>query len=423
MDITIHPTVLCGSLEAIPSKSHAHRLIICAALSDRPCKIICPSSSRDIEATVECMRALGAQIVRDEEGYIITPISKDSRPERAVLRCGESGSTLRFLLGVCAALGGEFEMILEGRLASRPLSPLYEILCESSVELSEQGKSPLLMSGRLTAHEYHIAADVSSQFISGLMFASPIIGGKCNIHLTTKAQSTGYIDMTVECLRRFGVSVEATENEGLKSYSIEGRYITPSSEIRAEGDWSNAAFWLCAGAIGSAPVAVTGLSDSSLQPDRAIIDILQSFGAEVEKTTEKYCISPAPLTGIEIDVSQTPDLVPAIAVVAACALGNTRIYGGERLRLKESDRIETVCELVRSLGGEAKSTQDGMIIRGTGISGGVVNSANDHRIAMAAAVASSAAADDITIIGAQATEKSYPAFFEDLKKLDLTQRS
>ena len=418
MDITLKPAVLCGAVDAIPSKSHAHRLLISAALSDAPCKIICKTTSKDIEATADCLTALGASIEREDDGYFVYPIQRNAQ-RRAVLPCGESGSTIRFLLPVAAALGGDFRFEMKGRLPSRPLSPLYEILEKEGILLSEQGTNPLCMSGVLTAREFSIAANVSSQFISGLLFACPIIADRCVVHLTTPSESTGYIDMTVDCMREFGVEIEVSEQDGLFTYTVTGSYTTKREEISAEGDWSNAAFWLCAGAIGSAPVAVLGLRTESLQPDRAIIDILRRFGAVIEEADGKFCVSPTTLRGCEIDVSETPDLTPAIAVVAACAEGSTNIVGGVRLKIKESDRIRSICDMINSLGGEAEAREDGMKIHGTGLVGGSVRSYNDHRIAMAAAIASGACADEVTIMGAEATQKSYPLFFDDMKKLTL----
>ncbi len=417
MNVTLQPSVLCGALPAIPSKSHAHRLIVCAALSDSPCRVVCPVTSRDIEATADCMRALGADIERTADGYDVVPIRLAQKKTEAVLECGESGSTLRFLLPVCAALGIKARFNMKGRLPDRPLSPLYGILEQNGITLTAQGTNPLCMEGKLTAREFFVAANVSSQFISGLLFASPLIGDGCRIHLTTRPESTGYIDMTVACMRAFGISVEESEQDGLRSYEVRGEYRTLERVIHAEGDWSNAAFWLCAGAIGSAPVAVTGLSGGSLQPDKAVIDILRRFGAQIEVSEDKYVVSPASLEGCAIDVKNTPDLVPALCIVAACAMGKTEITGGARLRLKESDRIASVCGMINALGGEAEPTEDGMIIHGTGITGGRVNSHNDHRIAMAAAIACAASAEDITIEDAESTEKSYPAFFEDMKKI------
>ncbi len=421
MDRIIQPSVLCGAVDAIESKSHAHRLLIASALGERPVKIICKTTSKDIEATADCLRALGALVKRTDDGYTVVPLDRAERRTGVCLPCGESGSTLRFLLPVAAALGGSFTFDMKGRLAQRPLSPLYEILEDGGLVLSDKGTNPLLMEGKLNLHEFSLAANVSSQFISGLLFACPLISDGCIIHLSTPAESTGYIDMTISCLLEFGVRVQTEKNaDGLITYTVHGSYKTVGDEISAEGDWSNAAFWLCAGAIGSAPVAVRGLDGASLQPDRAILDILSRFGAEIEVSGEKYCVSPAPLSACKIDVKNTPDLAPVVAVVAACAVGTTEITGAARLRMKESDRILSTCEMINSLGGEAEAQEDGMKIHGTGLVGGEVLAHNDHRIVMAAAIASASACEDIGIIGAEACEKSYPSFFEDLEKLKIS---
>lgn len=418
MDITLTPSVLCGSVKAIGSKSHAHRLLICAALSDKSSFIKIETTSKDIEATASCLCGLGAEIERTNDGYKVSPISKaDSSP--AHICAGESGSTLRFLLPVIAALGRDAEITMKGRLAERPLSPLTEILKEGGITLSEKGSNPLTMTGKLIGSEFSIAANVSSQFISGLLFASPLLSEKTVIHLTTPPQSTGYIDMTIDSMRVFGITVTTDTKDGLLSYTVEGKYKTPDTELSAEGDWSNAAFWLCAGAIGTAPVAVSGLSADSLQPDRAIIDILKKMGAEVEVSDDKYCVSPSSLTGCTIDVKDCPDLVPAISLLGSFAMGKTQIVGGKRLKIKESDRIKSVCDMINSLGGEAEAEDDGLTVHGTGLCGGTVKSYNDHRIAMAAAVASGAVSEDVSIIGAEAVEKSYPHFFSDLKNITL----
>lgn len=417
MNVTLPPRPLSGVIEAIPSKSHVHRLLICAAFSDAPCKIICPVTSRDIEATADCLRSLGAQITREDGTYRVKPAVLHSRLEQFSLDCGESGSTLRFLLPVCAALGGRYSINMHGRLPERPLSPLYEILEDCGISLSPSGSCPLTLEGKLTERCFSIAGNVSSQFISGLLFASPLIGGECTVTLTTEAESRGYIDMTVESMRAFGVEVTETKREGRVCFKIKGSYTTPTEEIRAEGDWSNAAFWLVAGAVGKHPITVTGLSLRSLQPDRAVVDILAGFGAEIEQDGSSFTAHPSRLVGREADVSQTPDLAPVLCIAAACAEGETRITGGERLRIKESDRIASTCGMLRALGAEAEEHSDGMTVRGSGIRGGRVDSAGDHRIAMSAAVASVASEGEITVLGAECTEKSYPAFFEDLELL------
>ncbi len=410
------PCVLCGTLEAIASKSDVHRLLVCAAMSPQCTYIKCNTTSDDIDSTVRCLSDIGAKIEKKDGGFEVVGIPLCEKKSEATLDCGESGSTLRFLLPVCAALGIKTKFILRGRLASRPIDEICDILAINNVSVERNGDY-IKINGKLDTDSFAVRADISSQYISGLLFASPLLREECKIKLTTRAESGGYIDMTVRTLSKFGVYVEKTEEEGCVVYKTHGRYTPSKREFKAEGDWSNAAFFLCAGAIGSAPVAVKGLDTQSLQPDKKIIDILRQFGAEVEVQGDKVCVSPSSLYGIELDISECPDLVGVVALTAACALSKTKITGGARLRLKESDRIESVCKMIEALGGEAESMDDGMIIHASGISGGVVDGANDHRIVMSAAVASAAASEDIIIRGALAVNKSYPTFFDDLESI------
>ncbi len=413
MNIRIENSIRGGCVRAPASKSAAHRLLICAALADGPTVLECRDISNDIAATAGCLAALGARIERTENGFFVTPIDRKRLPASAACTCGESGSTLRFLLPVAAALGADADFYPEGRLPSRPLSPLYEEMVAHGVKLSPQGSVPFSVRGKLTAGDYTVAADVSSQFISGLLFALPLVPGESKIHLTGKFESRSYVDMTVDALRRFGVRIGFENN----TYSVHGgEYRTPGN-VRAEGDWSNAAFWLCAAAAGEDPVTVTGLNSGSLQGDRAIVDILKDFGAHVELADDSVTVYPSDLRGMRINAENIPDLVPVLAVTACAAAGETVIYNAARLRLKESDRLNAVCALIRALGGEAEETPDGLRISGKKLSGGVCDSFGDHRIAMSAAVASAQCGGNVTVTGAEAVSKSYPRFWEDLALL------
>ncbi len=412
MNILIEKSLGGGRIRAVTSKSAAHRLLICAALAQGETELECSDVSRDIAATADCLNDLGARITRTAKGYHIIPADRSRLPETAACPCGESGSTLRFLIPVAAALGVGADFTPEGRLPQRPLSPLYEELTAHGVELSPPGSVPFRVRGTLPGGDYTLAADVSSQFISGLLFALPLTGGDSRLRLTGKFESRSYVDMTVDALRKFGASIEFDNNE----YIIRGGALRSPGAVRAEGDWSNAAFWLCAGAVG-APVTVTGLDPASLQGDRAVVEILKRFGASVAVNAQGVSVSPAPLRGIEINAENIPDLVPVLAVTACAAAGDTTIYNASRLRLKESDRIETVISLIRALGGEAEETADGMIVRGRRLSGGACDSFGDHRIAMSAAVASAQCAGPVSVTGAEAVEKSYPRFWEDFTAL------
>ncbi|MDD6043802.1 MAG: 3-phosphoshikimate 1-carboxyvinyltransferase [Eubacteriaceae bacterium] len=381
----------------ISSKSDAHRAYICAALSKEPCNVICKSTSRDIEATRKCLAAL-----------------KSGESE---MHPGESGSTLRFLLPVMGALGHKAQFYGEGRLPERPLSPLYEELCSHGCSLSPQGSLPLTIEGRLKPGTYTIAGDVSSQYISGLLFALPLLDGDSRIDVTGRFESKSYVDMTLKVLRAFGIKIE----EDGQSFIVAGNqsYHGPENYI-VEGDWSNGCFWLAAGALTDDGIRVKGLDYHSLQGDREILNLLQEFGAEVTIKEDAVEVRKKQLKGIDIDASQIPDMVPILTVVASVAEGDTVIRNAGRLRIKESDRLSAVTQVMTTLGADIEELPEGLIIHGVyGLTGGRVSSYNDHRIAMMAAIASLVSEGKVVIEGKEAVSKSYPEFFNELSALGL----
>ena len=389
MDIIIKPTKLKGTVASIPSKSQAHRLLICAAFADRETRLYCPDTNRDIEATADCLRALGAEITRDKGGYAVLPVQ--SRPATAVLPCHDSGSTLRFLLPVAGALGVDATFQLEGRLPQRPLSPLWEEMERMGCTLTRPTECTIRCQGKLNSGVYTISGGVSSQFITGLLLTFPLISGECQLEITGKLESAPYVTMTLKAMEQFGVMVQ--------NFSVAGnQHFTSPGTVTVEGDWSNGAFFLAAKALGS-DVTVTGLRSDSPQGDRAAAELLPGL--------EKKLI---------IDAADIPDLVPILAVTAACKQGAVFTNIG-RLRLKESDRVESVKEMIIALGGTAESDAETLTVRGTGLHGGTVDARNDHRIAMSAAIAATACREDVIILGAQCVEKSYPRFFEEYRKL------
>ena len=379
MDITIRPQKLRGTVAAIPSKSQAHRLLICASFSDGETFLLCPETNRDIEATADCLRSLGAEITRTADGYRAVPMGQ--APQNAVLNCCESGSTLRFMLPIVGALGVDALFKMEGRLPSRPLSPLWEEMERMGCKLSRPDESTIRCQGKLKAGTYSIDGSISSQFITGLLFALSLIDGESSLEITGKVESKPYIDMTRGAMNLFQAP----------------HYHTPG-QIQVEGDWSNGAFFLAAKALGS-DLTVTNLNPASTQGDRAAAALLSAL--------DSHC---------KIDASDIPDLVPVLAVVAARNKGAV-FTNIRRLRLKESDRVATVIEMIQSLGGMAESTEDTLTIYGTGLTGGTVNSYNDHRIAMAAAIAATVCTSPITILGAEAVNKSYPGFWKEYRNL------
>lgn len=389
MDITIFPGTLSGTITAIPSKSQAHRLLICAAFADRKTTLRCPETNRDIEATAQCLRSLGATICHTREGYTVSPVS--SLPNTALLPCQDSGSTLRFLLPVAGALGIDATFQLEGRLPERPLSPLWEEMERMGCRLSRPTPQTIRCTGKLKAGQYQIDGGVSSQFITGLLLAAALIPGESQIELTGKVESKPYITMTQQAMALFGCNTEGLSIRG-------GQTLHSPGTLTVEGDWSGGAFFLGANALGS-NVTVKNLSPDSPQGDRAITEFLPM-------------LENAPA----ISVAQTPDLVPILAVVAACKKGAV-FTDVHRLRLKESDRVASIISLLAALGGRAEADENTLTVYGTGLTGGKVDSANDHRIAMAAAIAATACLTPVIITGAECAQKSYPQFWAEFARL------
>lgn len=414
MNITLQDPVFAQVAEAPTSKSAAHRVLIAAALADRPSRIRVSGAGKDIEATVRCLCALGADIKTTEENgadqLCVTPIG--AVLQNAVLDCGESGSTLRFLVPVAAALGANATFIRRGRLPERPMEPLTSLLAQSGVRCTDAPDGSLTVTGRLTAGDYRIAADVSSQFITGLLLALTLTEGRSTLTLTGEIESAPYIEMTERALAAFGAAPLRSADG--RRYTLGGQRLRSPGTLLPEGDFSGAAFPLAAGAIGKHPVTVTGLDLRSAQGDKAILDLLKKFGADVQLDAEKgqVTVSPAPLHGIEIDARQIPDLVPILAMIGATASKRTVITGAARLRLKESDRIATTAAMIRALGGSVTEQEDGLTVEGTSLTGGTVLGANDHRIVMSAAVASLVTDGAVTLTDAEAVAKSYPRFFE-----------
>ena len=409
----ISPGARTGRVHIPASKSQAHRLLICAALGEETCEIVCDGVSADIAATAKCLNALGAKVGRTETGFRISPIQKV--PEGCCeLLCGESGSTLRFLLPVVGALGAQAAFHREGRLPQRPLAPLDGVLTAHGMTLSEDGDL-LLCSGQLQAGEYAIAGNVSSQYISGLLMALPRLTGESTLTVTGTLESAAYIAMTEDALKLSGVKFSKSG----ASYAIPGgqRFRLPL-RTAVEGDWSNAAFFLCMGALAKGGVRVEGLNLKSSQGDRGVLDVLRAFGAEVGEEGDTVTVRRGTLRGVTIDASPIPDLIPVLSVVASVAAGETRVENAYRLRLKESDRLQSTANLLRALGGRVEEKEDGLVITGVpALHGGAVETQNDHRLAMSAATAACAATGEVTVDNDACVAKSYPRFWEDYGSL------
>lgn len=389
MDITIFPGLLRGTVRAIPSKSQAHRLLICAAFSDRQTFLECPQTNEDIEATARCLNALGTKITRTEAGYLVTPVR--IIPDRAVMDCGESGSTLRFILPVVCALGINATIRMHGRLPYRPLSPLWEELERMGCMLTRPTEDSITVNGKLQAGRFTISGSVSSQFITGLLFAAALMDGKSSITITGTLESKPYIDMTRLALKQFGVDTENFEVQGSFHFRSPG-------SVAVEGDWSNGAFFLAAKALGN-PVTVTNLNPDSPQGDRMVAEHLA-------------CLDTAPC----ISAADIPDLVPILAVVFGATSGAV-FTDVARLRLKESDRVASVCNMINALGGHATATDNTLSVQPGIYHSCTIDAVGDHRIAMAAAIAATNATGPVTILGAECVAKSYPAFWQEYRNL------
>lgn len=400
-----------GTVAAPASKSHAHRLLICGGLGKTPVTIDCADISKDIAATVQCLEALCADVTVADGKLHIVPAAKAGRK---ALFCGESGSTLRFLLPVCGALREEVVFHREGRLPDRPLAPLDAVLRAHGMVITSQG-SDLHCSGQLQSGLYEIPGDVSSQYISGLLFALPLLKGDSIIRITGKIESAAYITMTEQALQQAGIRFVKTENE----YTVFGsqQYALPA-EAAVEGDYSNAAFFLCMGALSNEGMRVTNMPHETRQGDRAVVDILRRFGAEVTVADDEIFVRGGHLHGCEIDAAPIPDLIPALSVVAAAAEGETHIINAGRLRLKESDRLSTTAEMLTALGGTVAELPDGLVIKDGQLQGGIVDSHNDHRIAMSAAVASCVCSEPVTVQDPTCTDKSFPRFWDIFTRLE-----
>ena len=372
MDVRIRPHALAGAVTPPPSKSMAHRLLLAAALADGVSTVKNVALSQDIEATLRCMAALGASWERTDKSTLrVTGIGGKRKPFPELPRfdCGESGSTLRFLIPIALAVAGGGVFTGRGRLMERPQKPYFDLFDEKGISY-EQTAGALTVRGTLTPGEYRLAGNVSSQFFTGLLFALPLLGGGSTLVSTTRLESRDYVAMTRDALAR--------------------------------ADWSQAGFWYAARFLGNG-VEVCGLNENSAQGDRVVKDLLERFKAAGEQS---------------VDVSDCPDLLPPLAVMAARREGTTHFVNAARLRMKESDRLSTTAALLRALGVPAEETADSLTVRGVpAFSGGTVDGANDHRIVMAAAAAATAAAAPVTVTGAEAVRKSYPSFWEEYKRL------
>ena len=401
MDVTIVPGTLKGAVTPPPSKSQAHRLILAAALSGGISTLSNVDFSQDIEATLGCLSALGTGVERRDKGQVKLHGLGNSIPQAGpipVLDCGESGSTLRFLIPAALVVIGGGIFTGHGRLMERPQEPYFRLFEEKGISY-EKKDGKLTVQGTLEPGEYVLPGNVSSQFFTGLLYALPLLDGDSILRASTPLESRGYVDMTLDALRTFGVTVDETE-PGV--FAIPGRQRYQPKELAVEADWSNAAFWYAANFLG-AQVDIQNLNPDSVQGDRQI-------GALYWKLARPG--------DVDIDLCQCPDLAPPLAAMAAVRRGTTRFVNAGRLRMKESDRLQTIAQTLNTLGAKAQVGEDTLTLEGVDhLEGGTVDGCNDHRIAMMAAAAAVACKQPVTILGAECVKKSYPHFWWDYTAL------
>lgn len=404
MNAKIIPSPLRGIVNAPSSKSLSHRNVIAAALSEGVSAIRNVTDSVDISATVGAMTALGARIVKSGSVLTVNGISDPEKiPAKADIDCCESGSTLRFIIPIAAALGVESVFRGRGKLPERPITPYIREFNGKGAEFDYSGTMPFSLKGRLCGGEFDIEGDISSQFITGLLFALPLCSEDSVIRITTPLQSKPYVDITVDVLKRFGIEVNIMHIGEYPAYLIRGGQRYKPADVTVEGDYSQAAFFLAANALGSV-ITVNNLNSSSNQGDREIERIISRCGPSMK--------------AFNADVGNIPDLVPILAVLGCFTDGVSKITNAARLRIKECDRLDAVCNALNAIGGVVEQGEDSLTIYPIKhFSGGIVDACNDHRIVMAAAIAATRSVSPVTIMGCEAVNKSYPSFFEDYKKL------
>ncbi len=390
MIVSVGNSFLSGRVNAITSKSYAHRVMICDFISGISTDISSFNISNDILATKSCLDAL--------------------RNGQNLLDAGESGSTLRFIIPLVSALGGDYVIKTHGKLAKRPNDDLFSTLSEGGVTAYVKDDC-ICVSGKLKPDTYSIKAEVSSQFVSGLLMALSSLKEKSTLILSGKVTSRPYIDITVQILRKYGVSI--TELDGV--FTIDGANIKPVLNA-VEGDWSNSAFFLVAGAI-NGEITVNNLNLNSIQGDRKILDVIKLAGGTLVLGENSVTVKKSKLNSFSFDAENVPDLVPICAVLASYCDGVSEIKNVSRLKFKESDRIVSTCSMLSNCGIKCEYVDGTLKVYGGTVVGGKVDSFNDHRIVMSASILALGAKDKIIIDGAQAVEKSYPLFFNDFKSI------
>lgn len=413
MTRTVQSAILNGTVKIPPSKSLSHRAVIAAALADGDSIIENIVYSEDIEATLEAIMAFGVEISKRKDSVIIMGNGKLTSPIWPV-HCNASGSTLRFLIPFACLVDEPVVFTGEGKLETRPLDPYFEVFKKQGIRYAYDNKLPLLVEGQLKPDTFKMPGNISSQFVTGLMYVLPLLDGDSEIVLTSPLESRDYVALTIQMLKHFGIDIETVTSE---HYRIRGNQKYRPARYRVEGDYSQSAFWIAAGLMGNG-LELAELNQDTCQGDQRILDIAGTMGGNLHWEAGNLKVAGTRTQGAVIDASQCPDLVPIVATLAAVSDGETHIINAGRVRIKESDRLSAICTELGKLGAQIEEEPDGLVIKGVErLTGGTVEGWNDHRIVMSLAVAAMKCDHPVIIEGSEAVRKSYPHFFEDFKAL------
>lgn len=404
-NFSVNPKNLIGGITAPSSKSFAHRLLISAYLSGREVTIDNIGSSDDVIVTLNALKTMGATVVYS--GYSVTVKKGEIPTEKVLIDCNESGSSLRFLMPVVSALGIKAEFTGKGRLLSRPIKELSDCLNENGADIDG-----FVVNGKLKPGRYVIDGGVSSQYITGLLLALSAVKGESEIVINKTLVSAPYIEITLSVLESLGAFVQRTES----GFIVFGGYSQTKNHFAVEGDWSGVAFFLSAGAIGG-KIKINGLNLNSVQGDIKIVEILKKFGAKIVEDENSITVQKGELKAIAVDMENVPDLCQIVAVVSSFASGTTVLSGVDRLKIKESDRIKAIIDMLKASNVNAEYKNNSIIITGGNPLGAKFDGGKDHRTVMSSTILASYAKGNSEIVGAEFYRKSYPDFVSDYKKL------
>lgn len=413
MNRTLQSAHLSGRINIPPSKSLSHRAVLAAALAEGESVIENVIFSEDIEATCAAIADFGVNVTRRKNTLTIQGRASLKSPN-APIECNESGSTLRFIIPFTCLVEDPVVFTGTGKLVTRPLEPYFNIFDKQGVRYAYDEKLPLMVEGQLKSGTYTLPGDVSSQFVTGLMYVLPLLEGDSEIVLSSPLESRDYVELTLQTLEHFGIEIEMLTPE---HYVIRGNQKYTPAKYRVEGDYSQSAFWVAAGLMGN-DIHLVDLAQNTKQGDKRILDIAGAMGGHLKWDEGVLKVKGSETHSTIVDASQCPDLVPIVATMASVSAGETRIINAGRVRIKESDRLKAICTELSKLGANIIEEPEGLVIKGVDrLSGGVVEGWNDHRIVMSLAIASIKCDHPVTIEGSDAVRKSYPHFFEDFKAL------